>query len=190
MNKSRQNERFMRSKLHHEAVIAIKRKSFSELQDLIAKGADPLCEDSEMLRLAAEAAYPEMVEFLIPLSNPLALESLALRWACEQGDEGLECVKLLLPHSNPKDCKSAALRLAVTYGGVETARLLFPLSNPKDVLSDLNNPHRRLKDGVLDLFHALWAEEKAFKQKDKLTQAIAGAIEKSAKKTPKKSKKL
>ena len=146
---------------------AIKEGDLAEVKRGIEQnGLDPMHDHSEPLRKAAEAQKPDIVEYLIPLSDPKAHDSLALRWACEK--KGIECVELLLPHSNPKDANSSALRLAVVYGNIEGARLLFPLSNPEDAFKELNNPSRRTPKYTLDLFQELWAEDKAARMKKKL----------------------
>lgn len=86
--------------------------------------------NSQLLIEAAQNGNIEEVDRLIPLSDPKARDSLALRWAAGNGH--VECVKLLIPVSDPKSCKSYALQMAAAMGHVQCVRLLIPVSRPKD----------------------------------------------------------
>lgn len=143
---------------------------------------DPKDEDSELLRVAAEHQNPEIVEYLIPLTDPKALGSLALRWACEK--PGIECIKLLLPHSDPTQENSAALRLAVTYGNYEGAKLLFDLCDPQKALNELlDKPGQAYgRKNVPEKFVQWWEEHEAHKLKTIIEENIATAPVTSAKK--------
>lgn len=101
----------------------------SELQRLLPI-SDPKAHDSLALRWAAKHGHIECVHILIPASNPLSMHSQALRNAAEGGFS--DCVAALIPVSDPKDNDSEALRWAADERHVECVRLLIPVSNPKD----------------------------------------------------------
>lgn len=84
--------------------------------------ADP---QSEALSWAAYNGHLECVEFLIPLCDVQANQSMPFRYAAMSGR--LEALKLLLPFSDPKALNSDALRQAALYGHVECLMLLIPL---------------------------------------------------------------
>lgn len=155
---------------------AVKDGQLEVLRSLIEQNAiDPLREDSELLRMAAECQHPEIVAYLIPLSDPQAENSLALRWACEK--PGLRCVELLLPHSDPKAENSAALRLAVTYGNYEAAKLLFGVSEPDKAFQMLiSRPGISYgRENVPEKFMELWHEHKL---KQRIEKAVGHALNK------------
>lgn len=81
------------------------------------------------LVLAAQNGQLEMVEYLIPLCDPKAKNSLALRMAVQNG--WLEVVKVLMPVSDIKAEKSTALILASAKGFGEIVKELLPQSSPK-----------------------------------------------------------
>lgn len=60
--------------------------------------SDPKAEDSYALRAAAHNGHKDIVELLIPVSNPKAKNSYALQWAAEKGHK--EIVELLIPVSD------------------------------------------------------------------------------------------
>ena len=80
---------------------------------------------------AATIGDTEEVQRLIPISDPKALDSRALRWAVHNGHA--ECVKLLIPVSDPKVLDSEALRWAAHNGHTECVKLLIPVSDLKVV---------------------------------------------------------
>ena len=84
---------------------------------------DPLFKDSWPLILAADFGLTDVVEKLIPVSNPKANGSAALAAAARNGH--VECLKLLLPVSNPDDGGSFALRTAAANGQAESVKLLL-----------------------------------------------------------------
>lgn len=152
------------------------------LQNLVEQNLiDPKWGGSELLRLAAESQQPNVVAYLIPLSEPKSMNSLALRWACEK--PGLECVALLLPHSDPTTENSAALRLAVTYGNYEAAKILFDVSEPEKALKDLlERPGMAYgRKNVPQTFVQLWEEHEAQKMKTILHENIDNAVSAAAK---------
>jgi len=152
---------------------AVKNGQLEVLRSLIEDNAiDPLRENSELLRIAAECQHAEIVAYLIPLSDPKAENSLALRWACEK--PGLRCVELLLPHSDPKAENSAALRLAVTYGNYEAAKLLFGVSEPQKAFQMLTSrPGISYgRKSVPEKFMELWEEHKNQKFKQRIEKML------------------
>ena len=91
--------------------------------------AEVLTNKNKALCWAAENGHKEMVELLIPVSDPKAMESEALRWAAYYGHKDI--VELLIPVSNPKAYNSSALRLAAYYGHKNIVELLSSVSDPK-----------------------------------------------------------
>lgn len=163
------------AQIHHDMIMAIKYEEMDQIDNLMCHPSfNPFHEDSEILRKAAEQKNAYLVELFIPITNPLDLDSLALRWACEKIDN-LECIKLLIPHSNPKDQKSAALRLAVMYGNIEGARMLIPVSNPDDALHDLqtrNYPYGLKDQHPVQVLQDLVTEYEAHQTAKTITAAI------------------
>lgn len=80
----------------------------------------------ELIEWAAIGNYKE-VKRLIPISNPMANGSAALREAVENGHTDI--VKLLIPHSNVKADGSHLLQDALKSGQIECAKLLIPASD-------------------------------------------------------------
>jgi ankyrin repeat protein len=64
---------------------------------------------------------------LLPVSDPKACNSSALRWAANNGH--LEIVKLFLPVSDPKADYSEALRRATENGHLEIVKLFNEWDN-------------------------------------------------------------
>lgn len=62
---------------------------------------------------------------LIPICNPKAHASGALRWAAKEGH--IECLRALIPVSNPKAEDYEALRLAIEFNHVECVKMLVPV---------------------------------------------------------------
>lgn len=91
--------------------------------------SDPKANDSYALRWAARNGHMEVVKLLMPVSDPGASESRALAWAAEKGHA--KVVELLMPVSDPKAKDSRALAWAAESGHTEVVRLLIPVSDPK-----------------------------------------------------------
>ena len=66
---------------------------------LLEEGAYAKADGSSALEWAAKNGHKEIVELLIPVSDPKAYDSCALRWAAEKGHK--EIVELLIPVSDP-----------------------------------------------------------------------------------------
>ncbi len=75
-----------------------------DAKGLLVGGVDPMAKESLALRYAAQAGHLEIVRLLLPVSDPKAYDSLALQLAAENGH--LEVVRLLLPLSDPKADRS------------------------------------------------------------------------------------
>lgn len=90
--------------------------------------SDPKAGKSFALRLAAVNGHEECVRLLLPGSDPKAEDSQALRLAAGNGHE--ECVRLLLPHSDPNAENYKALRWAAENGHVECVKHLLAQSAP------------------------------------------------------------
>lgn len=91
---------------------------------------NPKAHDSFALRAAALNGHPACLALLIPASDPQANDSSALCSAAENGHA--ECVKLLLECAPPKSKRSRALALAAHHGRLECLRILAPVSDAKD----------------------------------------------------------
>ena len=98
-----------------------------EMVELLLPLSDPKASDSETLRHAVYNGYKEIVELLLPLSDSKAEKSRALRWAALKGHK--EIVELLIPASDPKARDSEALRWAARNGHKEIVELLIPVSD-------------------------------------------------------------
>ncbi len=83
------------------------------------------------LFMAANAGYKEVVEMLIPVSDPRRRNSEALIRASENGHK--EIVEMLIPVSDPMASNSEALRLAASAGHKEVVELLIPVSDYNQV---------------------------------------------------------
>ena len=105
-----------------------------EIVELLIPVSDPKAWESLALRVAARNGHKECVELLIPVSEPKAIDSRALRVAVGNGGHK-ECVELLIPVSDPKAVESEALRWAVQSGYTEIVELLIPASDPAVVES-------------------------------------------------------
>lgn len=91
--------------------------------------SDPKAKDSAALRLAARNGHLEYVKLLIPVSEPKINSSDSLLWAAVGGHTAI--VKLLIPVSDPKANDSQALQFAASNGILECVKLLVPHSDPK-----------------------------------------------------------
>jgi ankyrin repeat protein len=117
------------------------------------KAALPLADQdhrNQALVRAATNGRLSVVEFLLPVCDPKAKESLALSAAANNGH--LDVVALLLPVSDPKAKDSLALKGAAYHGHAAVAELLLPVSDPKAdnswaLLFAANNGHL----GVVEL---------------------------------------
>lgn len=89
--------------------------------------SDPKAENSEALRLAALGGHLDVVRALIPVSDPKADHSVALASATASGS--LAVVRELIPVCDPKDHGSAALRQAAECGHLDIVRELIPVSD-------------------------------------------------------------
>lgn len=109
--------------------------------------SDPKAYSSEALRLAAQYGRTECVKLLIPVSNIRG--SYALKIAADYGHT--QCVELLIPVSDPKAKDSSALSGASFYGHTPCVELLYPVSDPLIVLKQLQHqwPHDSKKWGQL-----------------------------------------
>ena len=88
----------------------------------------PKCDASQALaEIVSVNATKEIVELLLPHSNPFYQESAALRWAAQAGN--VDVVAMLLPKSDPKACSSVALQEAAERGHEATIALLAPVSD-------------------------------------------------------------
>ena len=105
-----------------------------EIVELLIPLSDPKAWESQALRWAALNGHKEIVELLIPISDPMVWSSAALYYAAWKGHK--ECVELLLPVSDPKAHRSQALRSAAYHGHKEIVELLVPVSDPA-VLKEL-----------------------------------------------------
>ena len=84
---------------------------------------------TQFLILASDYGRLEIIKDLIPISDPKANDSEALRNAANYGFK--DCVKALIPVSDPKANDSEALRNAAFKGHVEIVNTLIPISDPK-----------------------------------------------------------
>ena len=112
-----------------KALLWAARKGHKEIVELLIPISDPKALESQALRWAAYHGHKEIVELLIPVSDPKARGSEALRWAAERGHK--EIVELLIPVSDPKANDSEALRWAADRGHKECVELLLPVSDFK-----------------------------------------------------------
>lgn len=88
---------------------------------------------------AAANGHTRCVELLIPVSDPLSSDSVALRMAVCNSQ--LECVKLLLPVSDPTAGDNTILLAAVLSKNEESVALLYPVSNVDRVFHMLHKHH-------------------------------------------------
>lgn len=102
------------------------------IQRLIPISNHPTGDYSYTLRRAATLGYIDIVEFLIPFSDPKAQHSEALSRAAMYGHTDI--VRLLLPVSDPTANGCQALKLAAKYGNVDIIKLLLPVSDYQLVL--------------------------------------------------------
>lgn len=110
----------------------------TEIERLLALGADPLYQDSLALTLAASHGRLDCLRRLLPLSDPKADNSAALRCAAFHGHAG--AVEILIPVSDPManevgGSHSAALVFAAERGHADCLRLLLPVCDAKGAQS-------------------------------------------------------
>lgn len=96
---------------------------------------DPKAKNSLALRIAVQNGWIDVVKVLMPVSDIKAEKSSALIMASGKGF--VEIVKELLPHSSPKAQKSRALGAAVQMGHHTCVELLYPVSHPLAALKQL-----------------------------------------------------
>lgn len=90
-------------------------------------------ERSVGLAWAAKHGHHNVVEFLIPYSDPTNCGSVAFRFAASWGH--IECLRLLLPVSEPKYYNSSVISAAM-QGHAECMSLLIGASDPQDCHSE------------------------------------------------------
>lgn len=117
---------------------AVKQQSVDNVRRLIPI-SDPKADNSYALRLAVGNGHIQCVELLIPVSDPKSNDSYALAVAAESGN--IQCVALLIPVSQPKKRYSLALQRAVYHGHSQCVELLYPISNPVVALQKLQKEH-------------------------------------------------
>lgn len=88
--------------------------------------------NTELLCKASKTGNSEEVRRLIPVSNPKAYDSVALRRAAQNGHT--ECVKLLIPVSG---IFNEALRWAAHNGHADCVKLLISVPQPIDGMKPL-----------------------------------------------------
>lgn len=100
------------------------------VKELVDNGADPRFNDSSPLFLAAKNGHTNIVEFLLPLSDPTTRHAQALRFAVQGGH--IRCAELLLQsaseHYDPKDLL-APLKSAVAQQHQSLCETLYPLAS-------------------------------------------------------------
>lgn len=130
------------------------------VQELIPV-SNPLANDMQALRMAAQANSVECVALLLPVSDPTGDKSDILWDACIYGandvitslipfsknraralcvcisQNNLEGIELLLPVSDLKDNNSRPLQIAVESKMPTLIDVLYPLSDPKKALKAL-----------------------------------------------------
>jgi len=118
--------------------------------------SDPKAYSSEALRLAAQYGRTECVKLLIPVSNPKIQGSYALKIAADYGHT--QCVELLIPVSDPKADKSQALQWAVAKRHTQCAELLYPVSELAVALKHLEQDYPDHYDIWGQLYEMIEAE--------------------------------
>ena len=113
-------------------------------------------ENTRLLVQTAENGDAVEVQRLIPVSDPKANNSAALRFASSNGH--LKCVKLLIPVSNPKANNSYALQAAVENGHTRCVELLYPVSDPVVALKQLQHDYPNDYNAWGQLQHMIDAE--------------------------------
>jgi len=91
--------------------------------------SDPKAQDSDALRLAAKNGHTECARLLIKVSSAFGM---ALCWAAHNGHA--DCVELLISVPEPIDGLKALL-WAAERGHAECVKLLIPISDPKKYYS-------------------------------------------------------
>ena len=121
--------------------------------------SDPKASNSLALRRAATLGYIDIVEFLIPFSDPKAKHSEALSRAAMYGHTDI--VQLLLPVSDPRAKDSEALQLAAKYGNVDIINLLLPVSDYQLVLKkNIGNTGAVFLQQCIDEYETLLQKER------------------------------
>ena len=111
----------------------------------------------------------EAVQRLIPVSDPKADNSHALRWAAFYGHT--EIVKLLISVSDPKANDSEALRMAARNGHIECVKLLLPVSDCNHVIQQLQKENI----DVTELKQCI-EEYEALQQQERLNNTLVETI--------------
>jgi len=118
----------------HPLLIAAQNGQLGMVEYLIPL-CDPKAKNSLALRIAVQNGWIDVVKTLMPVSDIKAEKSAALIMAAGKGF--VEIVKELLPHSSPKAQKSRALGVAVQLGHQACVELLYPVSHPIAALKEL-----------------------------------------------------
>ena len=99
-------------KRNGELVKSAKAGSTDGVRLALASGANPLSKNSLALREASAMGHLEIVELLLPMSDPKADESSPLFWAVLNGQ--VEIVKMLIPVSD-----IGVVRAELIYNGAD-----------------------------------------------------------------------
>lgn len=135
---------------------------------------DSKVQHKNALYYATQQENVEMIEFLIPLSDPYAHRCLALRHAAENGKT--ECLKRLIPVSDPNAYNSQALRSTLIKQYMDCVEILYPVSNTTSVLEQLeadalNSDSRHpMHSDTIRAYQTL----KSMMEKDKIEYSIDG----------------
>jgi ankyrin repeat protein len=125
---------------------AVDAGDFVGVQRALAEGASPSARDERnqrqrrnALMKAAHVARPDLIELLLPVSDPREIDAgfwSAFHIAAHAGN--VDSLRLLLPHSDPlrtSDSGHTPLMAAALHADVESVRLLLPVSDPKKTLA-------------------------------------------------------
>lgn len=131
----------------------------ADILELLIPLSDPKANNSEALRWAAQWGHTDCVILLLPVSDPKANNSEALRRAASKGHA--ECVKRLIPVCDPKALDSHALMLAASNGHTECTQQLIPFSDYQFVLEMMlaDNYDTTLLQQCIDEYEALQQKE-------------------------------
>lgn len=97
------------------------------VEQIILKNLDETIYTNALIK-ASEMGYPKCVELLIPVSNPTADNSQALRVADYNGHS--ECTTLLFPVSDTDAISCLALRGAAICDNRDCVKLITSVSDP------------------------------------------------------------
>lgn len=142
----------------------------TEIVELLIPVSDPKADESRALWAASRFGHKDVIQLLIPVSDPKIRNSHALRQAAHYGYT--ECVKYLIPVSDPTAYENWALRLAVENEHIECIKLLIPVSNCNSVLNTLE-----YEGNDTTLLQKYIDEHEALQQKIRLTQTLHDASE-------------